>query len=177
MTPTFRDVTARLDGGVVAAFEPARINLKEAGVKAAEMNKHLVEAVNLSRFGFREDAFARYEDATMAGAGALLALTGGRVSYAYRGREHEVKKHFIVAGLEAAGHSTPPLEKVLLITRLRHLVEYNVSAVEEYLTPQAADEARQTCDVIRRSILALLGNAGVVVPEIKPQTPTVPDGG
>lgn len=174
MIPTYGTVVARLDHLVRPAFEPARVNLVEAGVKAAEMNKHLAEADNLARYGFREDAQARYEAATIAAADALLALTGGRLTNAYRGRAHGVKKHFIVATLEAAGQRAPSLEDVLVITEIRHLIEYGASVVEQHLTARASDEARQAANLVRRAVLAVLAEARVTVPELPVQRPSTP---
>jgi hypothetical protein len=170
----FASIAPLLDHDVRPAFEPSVVNRNEAGRKAGEMNKHLAEAESLMRFGFQEDAQTRYEAAMVAAADALLALSGGRLTNSYRGRAHEVKKHFLVAALTAEGRSSPSLEQVLAITHIRHLVEYGASAVEAHLTPQAADEARQVASIARRSSLEILSEAGVAVPELPLQTPRAP---
>lgn len=138
---SFASIAALVDHDVRPAFEPSVVNRSEAGRKAGEMNKHVAEAESLESFGFREDAQTRYEAATIAAADALLAVSGGRLVNSYRGRAHEVKKHFLVAALTAHGKPAPSLEQVLSITHIRHLVEYGASLVAEYLTPQAADAA------------------------------------
>ena len=170
----FASIAALLDRDARPAFEPSVINRGEAGRKAAEMNKHLAEAENLTRFGFWEDAQTRYEAATIAAADALLALSGGHLANSHRGRAHEVKKHFLIAALTAEGKPKPALEQVLAITRLRHLVEYGASIVGEQLTPQAADEARQVAGIARRSTLEVLAEAAVPVPELQLQRPRAP---
>jgi hypothetical protein len=167
----FTSIAALLDRDARPAFEPSAVNRSEAARKAAEMNKHLAEADNLMKFGFREDAQTRYEAATIAAADALLALSGGHLANSHRGRAHEVKKHFLIAALTAEGKPTPGLEPVLAITRIRHLVEYGASIVGEQLTPQAADEARQVASIARRSTLDILAEAGVPVPELPVQRP------
>ena len=138
------------------------------------MNKHVAEAESLMRFGFREDAHTRYEAATVAAADALLALSGGRLDNSYRGRAHEVKKHFLIATLTAHGKPAPSLEQVLSITHIRHLVEYGASLVAEYLTPQAADEARQVASIARRSTLEILAEPGVPISQLPMQKPHAP---
>lgn len=105
----FASIAALLDHDVRPAFEPSVVNRSEAGRKAGEMNKHVAEAESLVSFGFREDAQTRYEAATVAAADALLALSGGRLVNGYRGRAHEVKKHFLVAALTADGRPAPSL--------------------------------------------------------------------
>jgi hypothetical protein len=171
----FVSIAALLDHDVRPAFEPSVVNRNEAGRKAGEMSKHLAEAESLMRFGFREDAQTRYESATVAAADALLALCGGRLANSHRGRAHEVKKHFLVVALTAEGKGTPSVEQVLAITHIRHLVEYGASMVAEYLTPQAADEARQVADIARRSTLEVLADAGIAVPNLPLQEPHAPD--
>ena len=171
---SFATISTSLDRDVRLAFEPSIVNRHEAGRKAAEGNKHLAEAENLTRFGFVEDAQARYEAAMIAAADSLLALAGCRVTNAFRGRAHEVKKHFLVAVLMGESKPTPTLEQALSITHVRHLVEYGASVVEEYLTPRAADEARQAAALARRSTLEILAEAEVVVPELPIQKPHPP---
>jgi hypothetical protein len=168
---SFASIAAYLDHDVRPAFEPSVANRSEAGRKAGEMNKHLAEAEGLASFGFAEDAQTRYEAATIAAADALLALSGGRLVNSQRGRAHEVKKHFLVAALTAEGKSTPSLEQVLVITHIRHLVEYGASLVAEHLTLKAADEARQVASLARRSTLEVLAEAGVPVPQLQLQKP------
>src|ERR1035437_3892084 len=109
---SFASIAALLDHDVRPAFEPSVVNRSEAGRKAGEMNKHVAEAESLASFGFREDAQTRYEAATIAAADALLAGSGGRLVNSYRGRAHEVKKHFLVAALTAHGKPAPSLEQV-----------------------------------------------------------------
>jgi hypothetical protein len=163
---SFASVAAFLDHDVWQAFDPSVANRNEAGRKAAEMNKHLVEAESLVQFGFPEDAQTRYESATMAAADSLLALCGGRLVNSYRGRAHEVKKHFLVVALTAEGKPAPSLEQVLSITHIRHLVEYGASLVDDQLTPNAADEARKAANSVRKSVLDILSEAGVTVPQL-----------
>jgi hypothetical protein len=172
---SFASIIALLDHDVRPAFEPSVVNRNEAARKAAEMNKHLAEAGNLMSFGFREDAQTRYEAATVAAADALLAMSGGRLANSYRGRAHEVKKHFLVAALTAEGKQTPSLEQVLAITHIRHLVEYGASLVAEHLTARAGDEARQVASLSRRSTLEILAEAGVTPAELPLQKPHVPE--
>jgi hypothetical protein len=170
----FASIAALIDHDVRPAFEPSVVNRNEAGRKAGEMNKHLAEADNLMKFGFPEDAQTRYEASTIAAADALLALSGGHLAHSYRGRAHEVKKHFLIAALTADGKPSPTLEQVLAITRIRHLVEYGASIVEGHLTPQAADEARQVANIARRSTAELLAEAGVAIAELSVQHPHAP---
>jgi hypothetical protein len=170
----FASIAALLDHDVRPAFEPSVVNRSEAGRKASEMNKHLAEAESLMRFGFREDAHTRYEAATVAAADALLALSGGRLANSHRGRAHEVKKHFLVAALTAEGKPAPSIEQVLVITHIRHLVEYGASVVSEHLTPQAADEARQIAGMARRSTLDIIAEAGVAISQLPLQNPHAP---
>jgi len=170
----FATIAAMLDHDVRQAFEPSVVNRSEAGRKAGEMNKHLAEADSLVSFGFREDAQTRFEAATIAAADVLLALSGGRLVNSYRGRAHEVKKHFLVAALTAEGKPTPSVEQVLAITHLRHLVEYGASVVSELLTPRAVDEARQVASISRRSTLEILAEAGIAWAELPLQEPKAP---
>jgi hypothetical protein len=170
----FPTIAALLDHDVRPAFEPSVVNRNEAGRKAGEMNKHLAEADSLLSFGFREDAQTRFEAATIAAADVLLALSGGRLVNIYRGRSHELKKHFLVAALTVEGKPAPTIEQVLAITHLRHLVEYGASSVTEHLTPRAADEARQVASVARRSVLEILAEAGITPAELPLQTPHAP---
>ena len=107
---SFASIAALVDHDVRTAFEPSVVNRSEAGRKAGEMNKHLAEAESLESFGFREDAQTRYEAATGAAADALPALSGGRLVNSYRGRAHEVKKHFLIAALTAHGKPARSLE-------------------------------------------------------------------
>ncbi len=104
---SFVSIAALLDHDVRPAFEPSIVNRNEAGRKAGEMNKHLAEAESLASFGFREDAQTRYEAATIAAADVLLALSGACLVNSHRGRAHEVKKHFLVAALNAEGSRRP----------------------------------------------------------------------
>lgn len=170
----YASIVALLDHDVRPAFEPSVVNRNEAARKAAEMSKHLGEADSLARFGFREDAHARFEAATIAAADALLALSGGRVARSHRGRAHEVKKHYLVAALAAEGRPAPSLEQVLAITHVRHLVEYGASVVSEYLTPRVADQARQAASIARQSTLEVLADAGIAVPNLPLQEPHAP---
>jgi hypothetical protein len=163
-----------LDHDVRPAFEPSGVNRNEAGRKAGEMNKHLAEADSLLKFGFREDAQTRMEAATIAAADALLALSGGRLVNSYRGRAHEVKKHYLVAALAAEGKPAPTVEQVRTITHIRHLVEYGASVVAETLTGRAADEARQVASVSCRSTLEVLAEAGITPAALPLQKPHAP---
>jgi hypothetical protein len=170
----FAAIAALLDHDVRPAFEPSVVNRSEAGRKAGEMNKHLAEADSLLSFGFREDAQTRFEAATIAAADVLLALSGCRLVNSYRGRAHELKKHFLVAALTAEGKPAPTIEQVLAITHIRHLVEYGASVVAEHLTPRATDEARQVASISRRSVLEILVEAGISPAELPLQRPREP---
>src|ERR1035437_9775704 len=134
----FPTIAALFRSDVRPAFEPSVVNRNEAGRKAGEMNKHLAEADSLLSFGFREDAQTRFEAATIAAADVLLALSGGRLVNIYRGRSHELKKHFLVAALTVEGKPAPTIEQVLAITNIRHLVEYGASLVRAWLRPSRA---------------------------------------
>lgn len=76
MIPTFQQVRLALDVEARAAFDPAPANRTEAGVKAGEMDHHLTWAASLLKDGYLEDAYARYEKAEIAAAGAVMSFTG-----------------------------------------------------------------------------------------------------
>ena len=167
MIPTFRQVRLALDVEARAAFDPAPANRSEAGVKAGEMDHHLTWAASLLKDGYLEDAYARYEKAEIAAAGAVMSLTGARLKNEYRGREHHVKKHFLVAALTAAGRPAPALEQAMSISHVRNLLDYNASVGVAQLTPQNLDIARQVTDRVRSSVLGLLAEANITVAPVK----------
>lgn len=170
MTVTLNDVRARLDPAALPAFAAGSVNLPQAGVKAGEMNKHLAEAASLIASGHREDAHNRYDAALVAGAGALMALLGVRLVNEFKGRRHWASMHFLSAALQAHDQPCPPIEILIDVTRVRSWVDYDASIITGQLTPQRSDEARQACDMVRRSMLAVLPSA-VSVPVYPTQKP------
>jgi len=132
------------------------------------MNKHLAEAAALAEAGFHEDAHHRYYATLVAAAAALMALTGARFSNAYKGRKHWASIHFLAAALTAYGRPVPTIEALETVTRIRSWVEYDASILTEQLTPQRTDEAGQACDLVRRSVLALVP-ASLVIPTFPAQ--------
>jgi type II secretory pathway component PulM len=84
---SFQDVVARLEPSARAVFAESRQNLPEVATKAGEMQKHLAEAADLAKAGFREDAHNRYDAALVAAAAALMALVGARLQHAAKGQK------------------------------------------------------------------------------------------
>ena len=156
MTVTLDDVWARLDRAARPAFATGSVNHPQAGVKVGEMNKHIAEAASLVTSGHREDAHNRYDAALVAGAGALMALLGVRLVNEFKGRRHWASMHFLSAALQAHDQPCPPIETLIDITRVRSWVDYDASMIAGELTPQRSDEARQACDLVHRSLLAIL---------------------
>jgi hypothetical protein len=132
------------------------------------MQKHLAEAADLANAGFREDAHIRYDAALVAPAAALMALVGARLGHAAKGQKHWQSMRFLQAALLAFEQPCPTLEALDTVTKVRHWVDYDASLIAEQLTIQRSDEARQACDIVRRSVLAILPS-GLIVPDYPTQ--------
>ncbi len=156
MTIGLAGVLVHLGADERLAFEPARPNRAEAVARNRDMAIYARRAAALLAAGFAEEAFARYEDAQVAGSRALQALIGVRVARDRRGTAHLAHKHFLVAALLAYGRPSPAVEQLVRVTRLRNLLTYDFSSAGSLFDAEAAADAGQTTDIVCREVTAIV---------------------
>jgi hypothetical protein len=160
--PTLASIRGRLDRHVANAFEQTRTSPTEATARAGDMAAYVGRSDALARDGYGEEAFDRLEDAQIAAARCLESLVGARLSQAFRGRAHVVRKHFLVAALDAWGQATPPIEDLLRTTSLRNALTYEFTSAEARFDEAQLHAARDSTERVVTAVAAILAAEGAI---------------
>lgn len=161
MIPDYGATISRMNADQRPALTLGRVNRAEASKHAGEVYLHLAWADFQWQHKAFGDALFRFENAEIAAAAAALALIGARVAQERRGISHGVKKHALVAFLNAAGGSPVSVEDVLETTHLRNIAAYDAASAEAFLNARSLDPLRQRAAKVRKALEAVLAEAGV----------------